>query len=227
MHGYRDVFAADVLATGRVEAAPAAGGQIDFGPGVRRRHIAHRRRGKQVSADEARSEAAEATGFDEQGRHVAARAPTPAQRFRRRLHTDQFAYLVVDVLHDLLVDGVEQVRGSNISSRFPNLPQPFSDVRAVLRISGEQVDHQVDLLHRVVVERKAFRLLSHHEFRWAFFVVLDHDLARDDELVTSLGELDRGHAVTVDVTMPADRVRWLNLQPRRLDANIVSLTRSE
>src|SRR5690606_20329550 len=103
---------------------------------------------------------------------------------------------------------------------------PFSDVRAVLWISRQEVDHEIDLLHGAVVERKLLRFFGHDEFRWSFFVVLDHHLARNDEFVTSCGELDRRNAVTVDVTVPADRVRWLDLQTRRFDADIVSLTRS-
>jgi hypothetical protein len=120
-----------------VQANPAAAGQINFRPGVQVGEILFRAARAverfhvgleldEITADEARREAAMPEQLAQQPRGIAARTAQFHERLLRRLHAGFEADGVFDVLPQALIDGDEKINRAQLFAVSGIPAAPFS-----------------------------------------------------------------------------------------------------
>lgn len=181
--GDGDVLVADDGAAGGVEAFPAGAAEKDLRPSVGGAESGGDVFGGGVAADEAGGQAEEAAGLDEQGGEVAAGAAADLKGAGGALHAGFFASGVGEVAGDGAVHLVDEGVGFDELAGAPELADPGGDGGLVVEVGGDEVGAELDAFAGEEEEGEVNGAVLHEEVERLVVIVLDDDVAADDELV--------------------------------------------
>src|SRR6516162_3450831 len=128
---------------------------------------------------------------------------------------------------DVSIELVKKIEGADDLSGAVEVMQPILQLRAVVRIAGKAVYHQLHLLLRQILERELAGGWLDQAFDGIVIIELYVHLACDRERLRRLLESKDSDGVAVDVAQPAHLRRRRDTEPRIRDMHVMSLARPQ
>ncbi len=137
------------------------------------------------------------SGLHHQHCEITAGSAAEPERVVRQLNPERLAGVVLERPVDVRVEIVQQIERVDDLAGGIKFTQPCEKSRAVIRIAGQAICHEIDMLFRLVLEWEGAGIGSDTPFDGVVVVKIDVNLAGDTKRVGGLLKGDNGDRVVV------------------------------
>ena len=226
-HRDGDVGAADDAAIGWIEAFSTSPRQKHLSPGVHAAGFLRGERREALTTDETGGESKTSGRLHEQEGNVTAGSTAAGERFGEGLEARLVTLAVGDSLVGRQIQPLQQGVALDDLARLPDRCHPLQQRQAWVRRRLRQIGLQNRAVLGNLVKGIGNSVVIHKKVEWNAVVMLDDQIAFDQQSVSSFNERSHGKTIPLNITVPAQLRRRANGERGGFDAQIMALPRTQ